>query len=444
MGIFHFNDNKSIKDQMLHCKDNRAALKVAGKIKTLDDCCEFVEFCPISCAAVGDKVLELIQDDRALYKIILSDTVISYFRQQAFDKISPSYYQTILEDAGGKLSLEMKDRVQRTLAEERRKALVTNVSQSDDIPYLESIVKAPSTDGTVAAKALLKLIDLYAKNKTDEQDFNGRIIDLFTDLPHYVPKVFNKVFDPQTLLTIVRQTQSMDYKEDALHRILYIGHHHSMKKPYRLGLNESVYRDTLQFLSECYTDLPEAELEFFKDSGEALKDIRQLMPSEKTNLDALLLLVERNHLQREELLAEYKDLNGNENRTAEEIRRVIAKRLCTGSLAEKESAILGDVLDFDGKMVILGSLKKLQDEESLALERKCAAYLAENPDPAYKLGYWYYEIGSSISPPLAEELGIVIDTYEVKDEDQFGRYTYDEYTVSYRGEKYWDVKTKKR
>ena len=32
----------------------------------------------------------------------------------------------------------------------------------------------------------------------------------------------------------------------------------------------------------------------------------------------------------------------------------------------------------------------------------------------------------------------------VKGEDQFGRYTYDEYTVFYRGEKYWDVKTKKR
>ena len=32
----------------------------------------------------------------------------------------------------------------------------------------------------------------------------------------------------------------------------------------------------------------------------------------------------------------------------------------------------------------------------------------------------------------------------VKGEDQFGRYTYNEHTVSYRGEKYWDVKTKKR
>ncbi len=282
--------NKSIGEQISKCKNNTAAFKVASKIKTLGDCCEFIEFCPGECNIVGEKVMKLITDDRALYRIIMSNNTSAFFKHMAFDKINPSYYLNIYYDSDGKVDYYMMDKIKPLLLYEKQVRLERSLSLSNDISYLEDFVNRYNADVSATKKALDRLIDLYDANKRSDVDFNYKVIELFKNLRNYVPDAFDKLNAPMALLMIVREAKLNNYKKDALFRAMQVGKEQPMENAYRLGLSKGVYEDLIKLIDKHFDDLPNELLPFFKNDFYALDDLWKIT-EEYSKLTVLIAML---------------------------------------------------------------------------------------------------------------------------------------------------------
>lgn len=407
MGLFK---EKTIAEKLQSCKYNNDVVKVIQGIKTEADVCEFVYNCPTRFTDLGKAVINSINDDRLLLKIILSierNSKNADLLNYIVEKIDKRYYSTIYSEALHKLPFKSA-----CIVEEYKKKSDTSDS-NDANSLLKGALNANNSD-SVRRSAMVRLINI---------NDSSVLINLFQNQDKGFSDVVSNITDIDLLFEIARSAKNYRYREDALHGLV-------LKKD---DLDAEQYGEFLSLFARN-AGWGNKDVDSFADDINALKFIKENAESEAIKLNALKLWIEAAGLSPQELLNNYRLLPDDRPFDVDDIRKIILNQLSLADSSFKENVILNEHIDWKAKMSLLSSMKKSADDE--IIRQRCAKYLLDNPSPDIDPNRWYYEIVLSIDKEDANDLDLTYRVSEHEAEDQYGRYDEEVYHITYKGNDY--------